>query len=1305
MESSTSANLNCPPPAPGLLEQCLCRDRPRLKRLWGRIEHRVRRKQPFDRLVDQYRRLLAESQEQLAARRSSVPELNYDPELPITEHRRELVRLITEHPVVVVCGETGSGKSTQLPKLCLEAGRGVAGLIGHTQPRRIAARSVAGRIAQELATPLGAEVGYRIRFTDRTSPRCKIKVMTDGVLLSEIEHDRWLDEYDTLIIDEAHERSLNIDFLLGYLKQIRDDRRDLKIIITSATIDPQRFSDHFDHAPIVEVSGRTYPVEIRYRSLKRDEEDEQDLNQSQGIVEAVDELCRQGPGDILVFLSGEREIREAGEALEHHHAPGGKLEIIPLYARLSIEEQMRIFSPGSARRVVLATNVAETSLTVPGIRYVIDTGLARIGRFSPRAKIQRLPIEGISQASARQRAGRCGRLGPGICIRLYSEDDYEQSDPFTTAEILRTHLAGVILRMKALGLGDPAQFPFVDAPKPANIREGFRTLFELNALDEKGGLTALGRRLADLPVDPRIGRMVLAGEQENCMTEVMIIASALSVQDLRLRPADQASQADQAHRTFADTESDFIWFLKCWEFLHEQQRKLSNRQFRRCCGQNFLSYLRFREWADVHRQLKELLTNRGVRLNETPATPDAIHRALLTGLLAQVGRLSEQRDYVGPEGKRFVIFPGSTLNQTNPKWIMAAELVETSRVFARTVARIQPGWLENLGEHLLKRGYANPRWNGQSGHAMADERITMMGLTIVPRRSVHYGSIDPAESRRLMIEHGLIGGDMRISLPFFTRNQELRAQLERWIPRLRRRDLLADTARQFEFYDRLIPADVCSVPRLKKWWQTLTDEQRRRLTMSDHDLWTAAIPFPNRDDYPDHLELDRLKLPIEYRYDPEHPEDGLTLTVPLLALDRLSGAQLSWLVPGWVCTRAQELMRALPRDYRRHFVPVSHYIEQMRSRLVAGDVSLHAALSRELKRLTGVDVPLRFWDEQALPAWMRFNLKVIDDQGRVIGGGRDLTGLRATLRDRLRHGLAEVAHERFNRSKVTNWDFGELPERLVLDEAGIKLEVYPALVDVQTHASLRLTDDPALSAGLSRRGVLRLFMLHAQRDLAFQHKHIRTELRKWIQQARDNDTRVRLESQATDRIAERAFEGAGPMPRDGKTFEKRCHQAWHRLAEARSEVCQRFNRVLEAEQAARRVLEQPVPEALGPSRDDAAAHLRSLTEGDYLTQLPWTRLEHLPRYLAGIVMRMNRLRAGGGTLNRDRRAMEQISPYVQAFEALTARLPEDKRRLPEIDDFRWMLEELRISLFAQSLGTIMPVSLKRLDQQWSAIRI
>lgn len=1305
MELPASAALDCPPPAPALLAECLCRDRPRLRRLWGRIEHRYRRKQPCDRLRDQYLALLAESQAGLQARRAAVPRLNYDPALPIVERRAEIVELIRNEPVVVVCGETGSGKSTQLPKLCLEAGRGVSGIIGHTQPRRIAARSVAGRIAQELGTPLGREVGYRIRFSDHTTADCLLKVMTDGVLLSEIERDRWLDAYDTLIIDEAHERSLNIDFLLGYLKQIREDRQDLKLIITSATIDPQRFSDHFGGAPIVEVSGRTYPVEVRYRSLKRDDPDEQDLNQVEGILAAVDELCATGPGDILVFLSGEREIREAGEALEHHHAPGGRPEVVPLYARLSIEEQMRVFSPGRTRRVVLATNVAETSLTVPGIRFVVDTGLARIGRFSPRAKIQRLPIEHISQASARQRAGRCGRVGPGVCIRLYREDEFEASDVFTTAEILRTHLAGVILRMKALGLGDPSQFPFVDPPKPSHLREGFRTLFELNALDEKGGLTPLGRRLADLPVDPRIGRMVLAGEQENCMTEVLVIASALSVQDLRLRPADEAARADEAHRVFADPDSDFLWFLKCWNFLQEQHRKLSNRQFRRCCRQSYLSYLRYREWADVHRQLKELLTNRGVRLNTTPAAADAVHRALLTGLLAQVGRLSEQRDYVGPENKRFVIFPGSTLAKMHPKWIMAAELVETSRVFARTVARIAPQWLESLAEHLLKRTYANPRWNGRSGHAVADERLTMMGLTVVAQRSVHYGSIDPGESRRLMIEHGLIGGDMQVSLPFFARNQELRAQLESWVTRLRRRDLIGDISRQYEFYDRLIPAEVFNVPRMRKWWQSLSDEQRRKLTMSPHDIWAASIPLPERHEFPDELELDRLKLPIEYRFDPERSDDGLTLVVPLLALDRLSEARLSWLVPGWVAEKAAALMRGLPREYRRHLVPVSHYLDQIAPKLTAGDLSLPAVLSRELQRITQVAIPVSAWSSAELPGWMRFFIRVVDEQGRVVGGGRDLTVLRNSLRDRLRQSLASVADQRFNRKGLKRWDFGDLPEQVTLDEAGIRLEVYPALVDEGDSAALRLADHPQWAARLSRQGALRLFILQAEPDLGFQRKYARIELRKWWERTRSQAERDALEAQVTWRIAERAFEQAGPLPRDQRTFEKRCHQAWHKLAESRAMVCDRVGRVLEARDAAERVLERTWPPAMKPAAQDAREHLQTLTKGEYLKAMSWSRLEHLPRYLAGIVMRMNRLSQGGGTLNRDRQAMEQLRPYVEALRVLEDRLPAEKLDRPELDEFRWMLEELRVSMFAQSLGTAIPISLKRLDQQWSAIRI
>jgi ATP-dependent helicase HrpA len=898
------------------LSDCSIRDRASLARRLRGLRQRSREGKPVDRGLEQLAAEVDAAAARLRERRAALPVPTFDDSLPISAHRDAIAAAIRAHQVVVVCGETGSGKTTQLPKICLSLGLGAAGLIGHTQPRRIAARSVAARIAAELQTTVGGQVGYKVRFSDRTGPNAFVKLMTDGILLAETQSDRPLEQYEVIILDEAHERSLNIDFLLGYLKRLLPRRPDLKLIITSATIDPERFSRHFDRAPIVEVSGRSYPVELRYRPLTADDEDERDRDLQQAILDAVDEVWREGPGDILVFLSGEREIRETAESLRKHHPPN--TEILPLYARLSSAEQNRVFQPHGRPRIVLATNVAETSLTVPGIRYVIDPGMARISRYSPRGKIQRLPVEKISQASANQRAGRCGRVMAGVCVRLYAAEDFQSRPAFTDPEILRTHLAAVILQMSALNLGRPEEFPFVDPPDSRQIGDGFRLLFELRAVDERWRITELGRQLAKLPVDPRLGRMLLAAQRESCLREVLVIVAALAIQDPRERPLDKQQAADEKHRRFRDEHSDFMALLKLWDYYHEQARQLSKNQLRNLCQADYLSFVRMREWHDLHRELLGRATEMGMRLNDEAAPYDSLHRALLTGLLGHLGLKQEENAYLGARGRNFYLYPGSGLFKKRPRWVAAAELVETTRLYARTVARIEPEWVEGLAEHLLKRSYAEPHWEKRSAQVAAFERVTLYGLPIIANRRVNYGPLDPALAREVFIRHALVEGEFHCKAQFFQHNRQLLAELEELEIRARR-DLTADEEALYRFYDARIPEGIYSGPTFETWRKQVERENPRLLFLDRAALLAEAGPAADGERFPDHLDLDGLQLPLAYRFEPGAEDDGVTLTVPLAAVNQVDPKRLDWLVPGLRAERMAALLKSLPKALAAEF--------------------------------------------------------------------------------------------------------------------------------------------------------------------------------------------------------------------------------------------------------------------------------------------------------------------------------------------------------------------------------------------------
>ena len=1279
------------------LSDCPTRDRAAFARRLHSLGQRGREGKPVDRALEQWAAEVDAAAARLRERRAALPVPTFDDSLPINVHRAAIAAAIREHQVIVLCGETGSGKTTQLPKICLSLGLGAAGLIGHTQPRRIAARSVAARIAAELGTRVGGQVGYKVRFTDRTGPDALVKLMTDGILLAETQSDRRFDQYEVIILDEAHERSLNIDFLLGYLKRLLPRRPDLKLIITSATIDPERFSRHFDQAPILEASGRTYPVELRYRPLLAADEDERDRDLQQAILDAVDEVWKEGPGDILVFLSGEREIRETAESLRKHHPPN--TEVLPLYARLSAAEQNRVFQPRGRPRIVLATNVAETSLTVPGIRYVIDPGTARISRYSPRSKIQRLPVEKISQASANQRAGRCGRVMAGVCVRLYAEEDFQNRPPFTDPEILRTHLAAVILQMCALNLGRPEEFPFVDAPDSRQISDGFRLLFELQAVDEQRRITDLGRQLAKLPVDPRLGRMLLAAQREDCLRETLIVVAALAIQDPRERPLEKQQAADEKHRRFRDEDSDFLALLKLWEYYHEQARQLSRNQLRHLCQADFLSFVRMREWRDLHQELLGRVTEMGIRLNEAPAPYANLHRALLTGLLGHLGLKQEDNTYLGARGRNFYLFPGSGLFKKRPRWVVAAELVETSRLYARTVARIEPEWVEGLAGHLLKRSYAEPHWEKRSAQVTATERVTLYGLPIIAQRRVNYGPLDPALARDIFIRQALVEGEFHCKAAFFQHNRQLLAELEELEVRARR-DLMVDEETLYRFYAERIPEGIYSGPAFETWRKQAERENPCLLFLDRAALLAEVGPAADGERFPSYLDLDGLKLPLTYRFTPDADDDGVTLTVPLAAVNQVDPKRPDWLVPGLRAERMAALLKSLPKALRRNFVPVPNYVQALLEVIEPGAQSLAEAMAERLQRMTGVGIPGDAWNPGAVPPHLRMRFQVVDTDGKVLVVGREWEAIQAQLRGEARAGFAALPTLEFERERLRDWDFGELPEEVSFVRNGIQLRGYPALIaEPDGTLALRVLDSPVRAEAATRAGLRRLLgwrLGPAFKQLARDLPNFQRMTLHYL----GLGTQEQLREDLLDAILDRTFLADGPLPRDRAAFETLLERGRLRLAAATREACDAAAATLAAYHEVRRALtdESPVwAEALADIRDQLAR----LVYPGFLGQTPAEWLPHLPRYLRAINLRLQKLRQAP---DKDRQRRGDI---IRLWESCQRRLEEDARRErhdPELIRFRWLLEELRVSQFAQELKTVAPVSVKRLEEQWGRVR-
>jgi len=1292
--SSTTPGLSDLEPRLGALMR---RDEVRLRERLRRIGSASDRGAELAKMVGE----VEAAERRIQSRRESVPVLRYPQALPLVERKDDILAAITESQVVIVAGDTGSGKTTQLPKICLEAGRGVRGLIGHTQPRRIAARTVAERIAEVLEVPLGQAVGYTVRFTDRAGEASLVKVMTDGILLAELQRDRQLDRYDTLIIDEAHERSLNIDFLLGYLAALLPRRPDLKLIVTSATIDTERFSRHFDDAPIIQVAGRTHPVEVRYRPVN-DEGDDRD--QIQAIGDAVDELSREGPGDILVFLSGEREIRDTADALTTDGRVGGALEVVPLYARLSPAEQHRVFEAHTGRRVVLATNVAETSLTVPGIRYVVDPGTARISRFNRRTKVQRLPIEPVSQASANQRAGRCGRVAPGICIRLYSSEDFEARPEYTEPEILRTNLASVILQMTALDLGDVATFPFVDPPDGRSIKDGIALLEELGALAPGGDsshrrLTRDGRTLAQLPIDPRFGRMIIEADRQGCLAEVLVIAAGLSIQDPRIRPSEHQAAADEMHRRFAGKDSDFISYLNLWVYLQERQAALSSSAFRRLCKGDFLNYLRVREWQDLHSQLRQAARELRLTINDEPTTtPTAIHQSILAGLLSHIGWRGPGKvdpakpEYQGARGSRFTVAPGSVLAKQGRRWVMVAELVETDRLRGRVAAGIEPAWAERLGAHLVTRTYGAPRWEPSRGSVVADERVMLFGLTLVASRQVEYAAVDRRAARELFITHALLEGDWSADHAFLERNARLIEEVQRLEDRARR-GLLVDDDTLADFYDRRLGPDVCSSRTFDQWWRATRTAQPELLDFTLDDVMVAAGAVDPRD-FPDTWWQGDLALPVSYVFDPGAPDDGVTVDVALAILNRVTAEGLDWQVPGLRHDLVTALIRSLPKALRRSFVPAPDYAIAFLSKVSPDDGPLLETLEDELPLLSGDPLPRGNWQWERVPNHLRVTFRVVDDDGTILAAGKDLDVIRRRLQPDIAASVsaAAAAAVAVERTGLSSWDFAELPRRLELTRSGYAIVGFPALVDEPGGVAIRVLGSEAEQARVMWAGTRRLALLAAplpakalQRVLSNQAKLALSAVGSGyatVADLLDDCTTAAVDKLMADR-------GGPAWDRDG--FELLRDAVRGELVDTATAVVTFVGRILVASAAVQRRLDATVADRLQPAVRDMRSQLSQLVGTKLATTTGAGRLPDVLRYVRAIDHRLDKLPEDP---IRDERRTAQVAELDDKYRRAVAALPPDAG-LDGVTEVRWMLEELRVSLFAQVLGTRRPVSPER----------
>lgn len=1278
------------------LNDCMLKDRFRLsKRIKGalRIKNDDARVVAFDKIALNIAKSMQVGQHRLR----NTPTISFPESLPVSQKKEEIAEAISRHQVVILAGETGSGKTTQLPKICMELGLGVFGLIGHTQPRRLAARTVAARIAEELETELGQTVGYKVRFNDHVGENTRVKLMTDGILLAEIQHDRYLNQYDCIIIDEAHERSLNIDFILGYLKQLLPKRPDLKLIITSATIDPLRFSTHFSGAPIIEVSGRAYPVEVRYRTGLDDEKEENERDQLQAIFDAVDELQAEAAGDILIFMNGEREIRDTAEALQKRNLRD--TEIIPLYARLSSAEQNRVFQSHIGRRIVLATNVAETSLTVPGIKYVIDPGTARISRYSYRTKVQRLPIEAISQASANQRKGRCGRVSDGICIRLYSEDDFLARPEFTDPEIFRTNLASVILQMTAIGLGDIAAFPFVQPPDSRHITDGIRLLEELGALkegaskDDKIALTDIGTALAKLPTDPRLARMILEGARMGTLKEVMVIAAALSIQDPRERPSDKQQASDEKHRRFYDKASDFVSYVNLWDYLAEQQKILSGNQFRKQCKVDYLNYLRVREWQDVHFQIRQVVHELGYKINQEPASYQSLHTALLAGLLSHFGcRDPEKNEYQGARNSRFSIFPGSGIFKTQPKWVMVAELMETSKLWGRVAAKIEPEWIEPLASHLLKRSFSEPHWEKKPLAVFAYEKVMLYGIPIIPKRKVNYANIDPELCREIFIRSALVEGDWVTKHKFYHQNRKLLGEVEELEHKSRRRNILVDDDTLFEFYDKRIAASVVSGSHFDAWWNTESLTDPDGLNFEKAMLLAGDASHITELDYPNNWYQGNLKLKLSYQFEPGEDHDGVTVLIPLPILNQVNSDGFDWQIPGLRHELVVALIKALPKKLRRNLVPAPNYANAFLQRVTPLTLPLLDALEKEFKRMTGITIGRDDWQLDQIPDHLKISYRAVDHHHRKIKESQDLHSLKENLKEQIQETLSEVADDDIEQQGLTTWSFGVLPQVYQQRRRGFELKAFPAIVDNKDSVGIKLFETQEEQIQAMTQGQRRLILLNVPSPIKYLHDNLPNKSKLGLY----FNPYGRVLDLIDDCIAcgiDKLVASQGGLQWQPEEFEKLKVFVGSMLGETVVEIAKQVEQILTLAFTINKKLKGKIDFTMAFALSDIKAQLEGLIFKDFATQSGWQRLPDLLRYLTAIERRLEKLPIDP---NKDRLHMLKIESVTNEYQACRNKIPKGKKAPESLTEIRWMIEELRVSYFAQQLGTPYPISDKRI---------
>ena len=1277
-----------------LVDGCLLLDQHRLRR-------QVKRIAALDAEDENRLRFMQRVEASSAKRRvraENLPKPVYASELPVVEQREDILSAIKKHQVVILCGETGSGKTTQLPKICLEAGRGVAGLIGHTQPRRIAARTVASRIASELDSNIGESVGFKIRFSDQVSERTYIKLMTDGILLAEIQNDPWLNQYDTLIIDEAHERSLNIDFLLGYLKRLLQKRKDLKLIITSATIDPERFAYHFNNAPIITAEGRTYPVELRYAPPEAESDSLDDIDMPTAIVQACETLLQERQHDILVFLSGERDIREMADILgkqSSHNRTFRGVEILPLFSRLSNAEQNRIFQSHNAPRIVLATNVAETSLTVPGIRAVVDPGYARVSRYSVRSKVQRLPIEKVSQASANQRKGRCGREARGVCIRLYSEDDFDSRAEFTEPEILRTNLSSVILQMASMKLGRIDDFPFVEAPESKFINDGYRTLQELAALGEKRQLTPLGKRLARLPIDPRLGRMLLASADEGCVSEVLTIVSALSIQDPRERPFDKRQAADEQHAEFNTETSDFAAWLNLWNFVQVQKENLSNSQFRKMCKQRFLSALRIIEWMDVRKQLERLCKELDLKQSSSEASLDNVHRALLSGLLANVAIKTDKKGYLGTRNRHLNVFPGSGLFKKGPKWIMAAEIAETSKLYARQVAGIQPDWIEAQAEHLLQYSYRDAHWQRKKGTVGAWAQSTLYGLIINPKKGVNYARINPQESRQIFIRDALVAGELITGGEFHRYNQSLLDEVTTLEEKSRRRDIVVDPEELVRFYDAIVPDTICTASDFEKWRKVYESEHPRGLYFEREQLLTDDAVEVSNKDYPDQIEMSGMVLPLKYHFAPGQDDDGVSLICPVEVLNRVSSARCEWLVPGMIEEKITLLIKALPKSLRRNFVPAPDYASAASAAMNAEEGSLLGGLSRQLHRMTGVKVTQEDWDSGNLPAHLEMRFVVVGNNGQELRSGRDLQALQDAYVGEVEETLLRFSDNSIERDNVSDWNFGDLPNSVDIEKSGMTLQGFPALLEQDKGVGIKLFATEHAARTSMPVGLRALYREVLKDEVRYLHRKL-PGIDVLALRFTPFGSKQLLISDIVNAAIDEVFIDKERLPRSRDAFIEQLNTGKPQLVSVAGQFCDTLGRVFEQHRQVAKRLEKSMSLSWIEPAGDIKDQIAALMYPGFVTATGLSRMNRLPVYFQAMDKRLDAI---DRSPDKDRRRRAELLPVWESFKELPLNRDDDPDYVEARTAVRWSFEELRISLFAQDLGTAEKVSVSRLENR------